>query len=242
MVKEGELSREIYVVLDGSAEVYVKWTLPDRTRVGTVSKGAIFGEIELLAHIDNPECEFTVLKLIDSFLKLYLGQCACCSCGAVIPIRRRTVKVAHLMNAGFIRYDRLQEIMNQHPSVLDRIRSFSKKRQRSEREKLAETRSSIPGVEKTDSKPLMKQSVPGPENTPRPDLTKGLHQGMSDWDWRRRVDARLDVLVRHNASPHSTLSLTWSYVAEALTACVQSAFFGAQIMYRSSTLDCCIAI
>ena len=152
------------------------------------------------------------------------------------------MKVAHLMNAGFIRYDRLQEIMNQHPSVLDRIRSFSKKRQRSEREKLAETRSSIPGVEKTDSKPLMKQSVPGLENTPRPDLTKGLHQGMSDWDWRRRVDARLDVLVRHNASPHSTLSLTWSYVAEALTARVQSAFFRAQIMYRSSMLDCCIAI
>ena len=59
VVKEGELSREIYVVLDGSAEVYVKWTLPDRTRVGTVSKGAIFGEIEMLAHIDNPECELT---------------------------------------------------------------------------------------------------------------------------------------------------------------------------------------
>eukprot|EP01044_Picomonas_judraskeda_P009758 COSAG03_NODE_1210_length_4553_cov_9.402784_3_plen_66_part_00 len=57
VVKEGELSREVYVVLEGSAEVYVKWTLPDRTRVGTVSKGAIFGEIELLAHIDHPECE-----------------------------------------------------------------------------------------------------------------------------------------------------------------------------------------
>ena len=57
VVKEGELSREVYVVLEGSAEVYVKWTLPDRTRVGTVIKGAIFGEIELLAHIDNPECE-----------------------------------------------------------------------------------------------------------------------------------------------------------------------------------------
>eukprot|EP01043_Picozoa_sp_COSAG02_P048659 COSAG02_NODE_4802_length_4959_cov_256.959053_3_plen_143_part_00 len=128
------------------------------------------------------------------------------SCGAVIPIRRRTVKVAHLMNAGFIRYDRLQEIMNQHPSLLDRIRSFSKKRQRSEREKLAETKSSILTHEKTDSKSANKQSLPVHDVVTRPDLSKGLYQGMSEWDWRRRVDARLDMLVRHDATPHSILS------------------------------------
>ena len=110
------------------------------------------------------------------------------------------------MNAGFIRYDRLQEIMNQHPSVLDRIRSFSKKRQRSEREKLAETKSSILGPEKTDSKPVNTRPLAEDDGVPGADLSKGLHQGMSDWEWRRRVDARLDVLVRHDATPHSTLS------------------------------------
>ena len=74
VVKEGELSREIYVVLDGSAEVYVKWTLPDRTLVGTVSKGAIFGEIEMLAHIDNPECKFIILKLTTVFVAFVLSS------------------------------------------------------------------------------------------------------------------------------------------------------------------------
>lgn len=105
-----------------------------------------------------------------------------------------------MMNAGFIRYDRLQEIMNQHPSVLDRIRSFSKKRQRSEREKLAATKSSVLGSEKADTKlyGIPSSSVVVPEIGV--DLNKGLHQGMSEWDWRRRVDARLDKLVRQNAT------------------------------------------
>lgn len=81
MVKEGELSREVYVVLEGSAEVYVKWTLPDRTRVGTVSKGAIFGEIELLAHIDNPECK-------PIFLKVTCSLSLCVEPGACAPVWR----------------------------------------------------------------------------------------------------------------------------------------------------------
>lgn len=121
---------------------------------------------------------------------------------AVVPIRRRTVKVVHMMNAGFIRFDKLEEIMTQHPSVLDRIRSFSKKRQRSEREKLVATKSSLLGpIDKTESKPADNRPSNGAVLRTGVDLTKGLHQGMSDWDWRRRVDARLDLLVRTQPLP-----------------------------------------
>lgn len=144
------------------------------------------------------------------FLKLTCSLSLCVEpgacvlpCGAVIPIRRRTVKVVKTMNAGFIRYDRLQEIMVQHPSVLDRIRSFSKKRQKSEREKLAATKSSLLVPEKSDSSRVNPTLPTAPElQSPRFDLTKAMHQGMSEWDWRRRVDARLDKLVRHDATPH----------------------------------------
>ena len=98
------------------------------------------------------------------------------------------------MNCGFIRYDRLRQIMSEHPSVLDRIRSFSKKRQRSEREKLA----SSDKLKRSDTL----HSLVSDHDTPRPQaratevLRKELHSGMTEWNWRQRVDGRLDALVR----------------------------------------------
>ena len=80
-------------------------------------------------------------------------------------------------------------------------RSFSKKRQKSEREKLAATKSSLLVPEKSDSSRVNPTSPAAPElQSPRFDLTKAMHQGMSEWDWRRRVDARLDRLVRQHCA------------------------------------------
>ena len=72
-------------------------------------------------------------------------------------------------------------------------------------EKLAATKSSASQAKNDDVADGRKQLVGVPAPSPVTmirngvDLNRGLHQGMSDWDWRRRVDGRLDMLVRHTA-------------------------------------------
>jgi hypothetical protein len=61
--------RLVGCVCVGSADVYVQWGLPTATKVGVVSKGAIFGEVELLQHLD----------------------------GGSVPIRRRTIQASKPM-------------------------------------------------------------------------------------------------------------------------------------------------
>ena len=119
---------------------------------------------------------------------------------AVVPIRRRTVKVVQVMNCGFIRYDRLRQIMSEHPSVLDRIRSFSKKRQRSEREKLA----SSDKLKRSDTlhSLVSDHDSTAPQARATEVLRKELHSGMTEWNWRQRVDGRLDALVRATNRSH----------------------------------------
>ena len=48
VIKEGEVARELYVVVTGAADVFVQWNLPGQMKVGSVSKGALFGEVEML--------------------------------------------------------------------------------------------------------------------------------------------------------------------------------------------------
>ena len=116
------------------------------------------------------------------------------------------------MNCGFIRYDRLRQIMSEHPSVLDRIRSFSKKRQRSEREKLA----SSDKLKRSDTlhSLVSDHDSTAPQARATEVLRKELHSGMTEWNWRQRVDGRLDALVRarNRSDPDKFLKLCKCWV------------------------------